>query len=33
MANAMYDTGRDGYLGGDDDWDSDHRLIFTTPST
>ncbi len=27
MANALYDTGRDGFLGGDNDWDSDHRLI------
>lgn len=28
MANALYDAGRDGFLGGDNDWDSDHRLIF-----
>ena len=27
-ANALYDAGRDGFLGGDNDWDSDHRLIF-----
>lgn len=27
MANALYDAGRDGFLGGDNDWDSDHRLI------
>ena len=26
-ANAMYDAGRDGFLGGDNDWDSDHRAI------
>ena len=28
LANALYDAGRDGFLGGDNDWDSDHRLIF-----
>ena len=27
MANALYDSGRDGYLGGDDDWDLDHRVV------
>lgn len=27
MANALYDAGRDGFLGGDNDWDSDHRVI------
>lgn len=26
-ANALYDAGRDGFLGGDNDWDSDHRVI------
>ena len=27
MANALYDAGRDGFLGGTNDWDSDHRII------
>lgn len=27
MANALYDPGRDGFLGGDNDWDNDHRVI------
>lgn len=27
FANALYDFGRDGFLGGDNDWDSDHRVI------
>jgi hypothetical protein len=27
FANALYDAGRDGFLGGDNDWDSDHRVI------
>ena len=27
MANSLYDAGRDGFLGGDNDWDSDHRVI------
>jgi hypothetical protein len=26
-ANALYDLGRQGFLGGDNDWDSDHRVI------
>jgi len=29
MANALYDFGREGFLGGDIDWDAnDIRLIF-----
>lgn len=27
MANALYDAGREGFLSGNNDWDSDHRLI------
>lgn len=27
MANGLYDAGRDAFLGGDNDWDNDHRLI------
>lgn len=27
MANSLYNAGRDGFLGGDNDWDSDHRVI------
>jgi hypothetical protein len=27
MANALYDAGREGFLGGDNDWDNDHRVI------
>lgn len=26
-ANALYDAGRNGFLKGDNDWDSDHRVI------
>lgn len=27
MANALYDAGREGFLNGTNDWDSDHRVI------
>lgn len=27
MANALYDAGREGFLAGNNDWDSDHRVI------
>lgn len=27
MANALYDAGREGFLAGDNDWDSDHRVV------
>jgi hypothetical protein len=27
MANSLYDFGRERHLGGDGDWDSDHRAI------
>lgn len=26
-ANALYDAGREGFLAGNNDWDSDHRVI------
>lgn len=30
MANAMYDSGRERFLGGDEDWDADdYRIILT----
>jgi hypothetical protein len=27
FANALYDAGREGFLNGTNDWDSDHRVI------
>ena len=27
MSNALYDAGREGFLNGTNDWDSDHRVI------
>lgn len=27
MANALYAAGREGFLAGNNDWDSDHRVI------
>lgn len=27
FANSLYDAGREGFLAGNNDWDSDHRVI------